>query len=84
MYPIKIDLGDGRKLVADADHGSYKGIFIGVEHANGTYQDLCYAEEQWESDDIPIHGKYRVFIWGDETTEEYTQEIDIKAWEEDE
>ena len=86
MYAISIDLGDGRKLVAGTGcDPNFKEIFIGIEHADGIYQDLCMAGEQYECEKdsfaiIPKHGEYRVLLWEDETTDACTKEIYIKGY----
>ena len=88
MYKISIVLEDGKKLVADVcPEDSYKEIFIGVEHNDGTYQDLAVVREQYKYDGAkitPLHGNYSVFVWGNENTDDYTNRIDIKGWEDEE
>ena len=85
MYAISIDLGNGKKLVADAcPADEFKEIFIGVEDSNGSYQDLAVVREQYMYEGnkvVPLHDCYSVCIWGDETTDDYTQRIDIKGME---
>lgn len=87
MYAISINLGDGKKLVADVcPEDSYKEIFIGIEDTDGNYQDLAMVREQYTYEGnkvVPIHDRYSVLVWGDETTDDYTQRIDIKAYEDE-
>lgn len=88
MYAISIDLGNGKKLVADAcPVDDYKEIFIGVEDTDGNYQDLAVVREQYtykENKVVPIHNRYSVCVWEDETSDGCTQLIDIKGMEDEE
>ena len=88
MYAISIDLGNGKKLVADVcPEDSYKEIFIGVEDTDGNYQDLAVVREQYThkgNEVVPIYDCYSVLVWGDEQIDDYTQRIDIKGREDGE
>ena len=87
MYAISINLGNGKKLVADVcPEDSYKEIFIGVEDTDGNYQDLAVVREQYAYEGnkvVPIHDSYEVLVWGDSTTDYFTHKIDIKAYEDE-
>lgn len=88
MYAISIDLGNGKKLVADVcPEDSYKEIFIGVEGTDGNYQDLAVVREQYTYEGnkvVPIHNRYSVCVWEDETNDGCTRSIDIKGMEDEE
>lgn len=85
---IKIDLGHGIKLVADADcvDQDFREIYVYLEKNGVIWQDLAVVGEQYY---IPAHsnsiehvnGEYYVKVWANHLSEDITDEFTIKLFD---
>lgn len=92
---IKIELGDGKKIVAEPNWDDmYKELCVWLEDEDGNMiQDLAIIGEDYKycEDAVadgsgyigynkPIHDNYYICVYGDENDEDYTQKIRVKAY----
>ena len=84
MSKVIVDLGNGRRLVAEPNTcDNYKEICIGLE-TDDSYQDLAVVAEDYTYGDegvIPIHNQYSVKVWTDCNNEDFTTEFIISEYE---
>ena len=90
---ISIDLGDGRKLVAEAGiDPDYKEVYVYLADSHDVIiQDLAIIGENYRSANnadpdpdqnvIPIHGEYSVKVYADEQSEDWTFKHNIKLFD---
>ena len=83
---IRIPLGDGTYLCAEQnfDH-TYKEVSVYLENEEGVcLQDIVIAGEAYRYDKaletVPIHGRYNVLVFADNTTEDYTDAFQIEKY----
>lgn len=88
---IKIELGDGKKIVAEPNWDSdFKELCVWLEDEEGNMiQDLAIIGEDYDygnSDEpnvvnvIPKHDNYFICVYGDEYDEDYTDKFKVKAY----
>ena len=88
---VFIDLGDGLKLVAETSTDpQFKEIYVYLANNEGVIiQDLAIVGEQYAyeesnnclSEVLPLHGKYSVKVYADETTDDWTVDHGIKLYD---
>ena len=84
---ICVELDDGYRIVAEINvDPDYKEVFVFLEDAEGVcVQDLAIVGEQYKivhsGRVAPEHGKYRVLVYNDEYSEDYTHEFQVNRYE---
>ena len=88
MKRIEIDLGNGKRLVAEANtDNNYKEIYVGIETIENPVwiQDLAIVRQAYnygENDEvIPVDSKMDVLVFGDVNTEDYTDVFTVDILE---
>ena len=78
---IEVPLPSGDKLVAEGNPDpSYPEIYVYIENEDGLIvQDLCIAGAQYNRDDFElVRDAFRVLVYSDENSEDYTHEIPVR------
>lgn len=82
---VSIPLSDGNTLVAEKGDPSYNEICIGLENKDGGwFQDLVVVGQAYDIASEPIPESYRVCVYADPDSEDYTNYFPIKAHKEPE
>ena len=86
---ISIPLPNGDELCAEANPDtSYKEIFVYLKSNSGVYQDLAivgasYVYPNEESEPRIVNDKFRVYVYGSEYDEDYTESFEINKYKEE-
>ena len=78
---LEIDVGDGKKLVAEAylDSGA-DCICVGIEKNGEWVQDLACIRQQYLEDGNTVDERYEVFVFEDEYDGDYTDKFVIQEY----
>ena len=85
---MKVELGDGKYLVADTYPGAeYREIYIYIcDDSDVVIQDLACVRQKYEydADDCVHHidGLFEVLLWRNEYSEDYTDKFEIREYKE--
>lgn len=85
---IELQISEDTKIVAEinSDTAGYKEIFIGVERKGLWVQDLAMVGKPYHYDsdsNVVLNDGYRVLVYGDAMTDDYTNDFLIDEWKED-
>ena len=78
---IEVPLPNGEKIVAEVNPDpAYPEIYVSLEDSDGYYiQDLCIIGSQYDDKTLdPVRDLFRVLVYGNENSEDFTHEIEIK------
>ena len=77
---ILLKIPTGFLVVTIADVRDYPGVYISYsDKEDGYEQDICLVE-QTENDKDSV----KVYLWEDETTDDFTREYSVKNYKEEE
>jgi len=87
----EIVIDEKTKLVAECydpdDPNGYREISVGIEKDGVFYQDLALVKRSHSDLDgdgfANIPGKYDVYVWGDCSSEDYTEKFEINEFNEE-
>lgn len=80
---VSIPLSDGNTLVAEKGDPSYNEICIGLKNKDGDwFQDLSVIGQAYDIDSEPVPEEYRVCVYADPDSEDYTNHFSIAVHKE--
>ena len=83
MNKIKIDLGDNRYLVAEANpEPDYREIFVYLEKDGVVHQDLAIVGQEYEytNDGTKFYDAFSIKVYADHENEDFTDDFTVEEY----
>ena len=82
----KIKLNENTYLCAAESPDPYKELSVYIEKDGMVWQDLAVVREKYhyDNDNVVGEGKYEVFVYADESNEDFTHKFVIEEYKETE